>query len=72
MIGISNEELRANMSRFLGREVILIGDHPACGEHGWTERLDTKEDGEPVMVVKLKNGGECIVTDARQCFFPTF
>lgn len=61
-------DLIKNLQKYVGKEVILTGKHPAAGEKGKTIRVKI-DKGNVVIVVKLDNGGQCYVDKPAQLKF---
>ena len=59
---ISNEELKNNMSKFIGRELWLVAPHSHAGHKGVFHSLDTDDTGKPFFNILLDDGRYTIVS----------
>ena len=67
---ISNEQLKVNMEKLLGKDVLLLKPHIWNGEQGKAVRVElSKEINKMGMVVLLDNGTECFVFNHQEIMF---
>lgn len=49
------------MERFIGKRVLIIGDHPWSGEVGTATEVKQVPTGTKGIIVELDNGTSCFV-----------
>lgn len=53
------------MESIIGKKVLIIGDHPWCGEMGVIKGIQSTSMGSTGWLVDLKNGTTCFVFNAK-------